>query len=379
MLYQCHGEALNQVVPVSSRRNQRELSMLATQQPVLRRFWYPVMPLSMLTDGPKPFRLLGEDIVLWRVGPDEVACVGDRCCHRSARLSRGFCRGDRLVCGYHGWEYDAAGRVVRIPQHDTGDDHVSSRLGTPSYRATARYGYVWVALAEPLYAFPEFEEATTEGFRQIDQFYEVWNCAGLRLMENSFDNAHFSFVHRGTFGDEGHPQPAKLEIDRFDDGFLMRSSAPVRNPDLQKSLLKIASDVTVRHMRARWYMPFLRKLQITYPNGLVHSIVTAATPIDDRSSQIVQFCFRSDTEAEAPAAEVNAFDRAVTLEDQGILETTDFDVPLDQAGVESNMPSDQPGVLMRRMLLDLLEKHGETESCIKPMPPRRANFRAVAG
>ena len=42
-------------------------------------------------------------------------------------------------------------------------------------------------------------------FRRIPQFYEVWRCAGLRLMENSFDNAHVNFTHRGTFGD---PQDA---------------------------------------------------------------------------------------------------------------------------------------------------------------------------
>ena len=95
--------------------------MLATQQPVLRRFWYPVMPVSALAEGPKPFRLLGEDLVLWLAAPDRPAAASDRCCHRSARLSRGFCRGGRLVCGYHGWEYDEAGHVVRIPQHDSDD------------------------------------------------------------------------------------------------------------------------------------------------------------------------------------------------------------------------------------------------------------------
>jgi phenylpropionate dioxygenase-like ring-hydroxylating dioxygenase large terminal subunit len=230
------------------------------------------------------------------------------------------------------------------------------------FHAEERYGYAWVALDDPLHPIPDFEEAATPGFRLIDQFYEVWDCAGMRVMENSFDNAHFSFVHRGTFGDQEHPQPASIEIEPCADGFLMKSSAPVKNPEIQKALLHMDSDRTVRHMRARWYMPFLRKLQITYPNGLVHSIVTAATPIDDRSSQIVQFCFRSDSEAEAPAAGIIAFDRQVTAEDRGILESTDYDVPLDQSGSECNMRSDQPGILMRRMLLDLMAQHGESET-----------------
>ena len=38
--------------------------MLNTQQPVLRRFWYAVMPMAKLESGPQPFTLLGENIVL---------------------------------------------------------------------------------------------------------------------------------------------------------------------------------------------------------------------------------------------------------------------------------------------------------------------------
>ena len=37
--------------------------MLVTRQPVLRRFWYPVMPLSRLAAGPQPFTLLGERVI----------------------------------------------------------------------------------------------------------------------------------------------------------------------------------------------------------------------------------------------------------------------------------------------------------------------------
>lgn len=340
--------------------------MLVTQQPVLRRFWYPVIPMAALADGPKPFRLLGEDLVLWVDGEGRPAALADRCCHRTARLSLGFCTGGRLACGYHGWEYDAAGRVVAIPQRGAEARAASGRMSVPAFRAAERYGYAWVALADPLAAIPDFEEAGAPGFRQIDQFYEIWDCAGLRVMENSFDNAHFSFVHRASFGDIEHPEPAALAIEPAADGFLMTSRVPVRNPQLQRANLGIDADATVRSMRARWYLPFLRKLQITYPNGLVHAIVTAATPIDDRRSQIVQFCYRSDSEADAPAAQVIAFDRQVTAEDRRILESTDWDVPLDQSGVEANMPSDRPGLVMRRMLLDLLAAHGESESRREP-------------
>ena len=87
--------------------------------------------------------------------------------------------------------------------------------------------------------------------------------------------------------------------------------------------------VTTRILDLDWYLPFTCKLRINYPNGLVHIIVNTATPINDSSSQIVQFCLRNDTEADVKAKDVVAFDRAVTLEDKAILETTDYDVPLD--------------------------------------------------
>lgn len=346
--------------------------MLVTKQPILRRFWYPVMPAADLAEGPRPFRLLGTDIVLWMTGEGVPAAIADRCCHRTAKLSRGYCEGGRIVCGYHGWQYDETGAVVRVPQVATARDHRSA-MRTPAYRAAERYGYVWVALDEPLTAIPEFEEADAPGFRKIDQFYDVWDCAGLRLMENSFDMAHIAFVHRATFGDADSPKPADFTITRTDDGFIMDSKVPVVNRDLQKEILGMSEDTTVRTAQARWYMPFIRKTRIAYPTGLIHSIVTAATPIDDCKSQIVQFCFRNDTEAETSTADVIRFDRAVVEEDKYILEGTEHDVALDPRGVEFSMASDKPGLLIREILRDLLAAHGEPEATAIVASPMRGS------
>ena len=333
--------------------------MLVTKQPVLRRFWYPVIPLDHLAGGPKPFTLLGEPIVLWLDGDGQPAAARDRCCHRSAQLSRGFVAGGRLVCGYHGWEYDRAGRVVRIPQAKDPDRKINFKID--AYRCAARYGYAWVALEEPLTGMPEIPEADDPAFRRIPQFYEVWNCSGLRLMENSFDASHQPFVHRDTFGDITKPQPFDWRIEEHDWGFRAVSESEVVNRDaVSKKALGIAEDRTRRIRNNAWWMPFNRRLGIIYPNGLHHVLITCATPIDDARSMVVQFVFRNDREADAPAADVVAFDRKVTLEDIYILESTDPDVPLDGAG-ELNMASDKPGLIMRRKLRELLAAHGETE------------------
>jgi len=344
--------------------------MLVTRQPALRHFWYPVIRMADLDDGPKPFRLLGVDLVLWRDGDGAPVALLDRCCHRTAKLSKGFCDGGAIVCGYHGWRFASDGALIAVPQNAADKRIAAAAAAVPAFRAAERYGYAWVALAEPLHDIPVFEDAGQPGFRMIDQFYEVWDCAGLRVMENSFDNAHFSFVHRDSFGVVEDPEPAALEIAETADGFVMTSAIPVKNPPLQMKNLKMDSDRTVRLKKAHWHMPFTRYMRITYPNGLVHGIMTAATPIDDRTSQIVQFAFRNDTEAEAPAADIIAFDRQVTAEDRYILESTEHDVPLDQwGGGEVSMASDRPGLLMRRMLRKLLADRGEAEATERPRDP----------
>jgi hypothetical protein len=107
-------------------------------------------------------------------------------------------------------------------------------------------------------------------------------------------------------------------------------------------------------------MPFARTLKIQYPNGLIHLIFTAYTPIDDQTTQLVQFCLRNDTEDDAKAADIIAFDRQVTQEDRDVLETTEFDAPL-SLSEEQHMPSDKPGIIMRHRLAALLKEHGEVE------------------
>lgn len=340
--------------------------MLVTRQKILRRFWYPIVPSDRLAGTPFAFTLLGINIVLFRDGSGRATALIDRCCHRTARLSQGWLEGGNIVCPYHGWTYAADGKCVRIPQRPDGDP--GKNIAVEAFHCTERYGVVWVALEEPLAPIPDWPEETDPGYRRIDQFYEPWRCAGLRLMENSFDNAHIHFVHRSTFGDINNPDPSEPTIEQLPYGFVARSDVPVFNNEQQKKNLRDESAFTVRHMTAHWYMPFLRRLHIRYPSGLDHIIITAATPIDDEQSQIVQFCFRSDSEAEAPAAGIIAFDRRVTAEDRAVLEGTDFDVPLAMhSGVERHMPSDQPGLLMRRMLLDLFAAHGESEQTRHPV------------
>jgi phenylpropionate dioxygenase-like ring-hydroxylating dioxygenase large terminal subunit len=332
--------------------------MLVTRQPVLRRFWYPVMPISELQSKPASFTLLGQPLALWLDAEGKPAAVIDRCCHRFTKLSIGEVIDGCLRCAYHGWLFNSQGACVEVPQ--LGDQPIPKGYQVQAYRCQERYGYVWVCLEEPLADIPEIAEVSDRQFRQLHEFYESWKCSGLSVMENSFDNAHFSFVHAQTFGNQQQPIPAAIETETSEFGLEVKTVVPVVNPPLQQKNLGIQAATTFRTNVMTWYLPFVRKLHITYPNGLIHIIVTAATPIDDSTSQIVQFCLRNDTEADAKASDIISFDRAVTLEDKAVLEATDSDTPLSILE-QQHMASDKPGIIMRHKFAALLRKHGEIE------------------
>ncbi len=335
--------------------------MLVTQQPVLRRFWYALMPVSFIADGPKPFTLLGERIVLF-MGKEGPVALADRCCHRTAQLSKGWVDDGVIVCGYHGWRYDGSGACVCIPQQ-ADNAPIPAGARTDAYHCQEKYGYLWVCLGEPLQPIPHFDEEGLPQYRRIFQFYEEWQTSPLRFMENSFDNSHFSFVHKANFGMLSQPKPSKYLLEQNEWGFEAETIVPINNPAAGHRVTGSSAPTTTRHLFNRWHLPFVRRFGCTYPDsGLHHIIYNCATPIDDKRIQLVQWLYRNDSEEACSTEELIAWDAPITLEDKEILEATDYDACVDtRRRVEFHMESDKPGLIMRKMLFDLLQQHGEEE------------------
>lgn len=329
--------------------------MKVLEHPLFRRFWYPVMPLEMLRAGPQRFELLGQALALFVDAQGKPAALEDRCCHRSARLSLGTVCGDALACPYHGWRYDRTGQCVLVPQLPGQDPGAHRRVR--AFRCEARYGYAWVSLEEPLFGIPRVPEAEDPAFRVVQEFYEVWNVAALRVMENELDMAHPSFVHLGTFGTPEHLTARESSLEEFDGGFHYRARLGV-------AIAHHAQQApNERRLDCTWYAPFGVRLRINYADGPAHVVVNFQVPLADDRSQMVQFCCVEDPRGDADIESIVAFDRRVTLEDKRVLESTDPDVPLDPRA-ERHMPSDEAGMAMRRAIRRLIEKH-ETQGFIR--------------
>jgi phenylpropionate dioxygenase-like ring-hydroxylating dioxygenase large terminal subunit len=263
--------------------------------------------------------------------------------------------------------YDRTGQVVVIPQFEAGRA-ILPDYKTTAYHCMARFGYAWVALEEPLADIPDIPEFADPAYRTIFQFYERWQTSPMRALENSFDNSHFSFVHRATFGVAASPKPSKYELVENDLGFYAETVIDAANPERFQRISGVTDAITTRHMRNAYFLPFSRRLDIEYPAahgraGRRHVIINCFTPIDDGSMQLCQWLFRNDTEADCPAQLLIDFDAEITLEDKDILESTNPDAVVDprRRGIEYSMDSDRPGILIRRKLMELLTRHGEAE------------------
>ena len=330
--------------------------MRVTQEKALRKFWYCVMIKSELENGPQAFELLGEKIAIWLDEEGKPHAVKDRCIHRTAKLSKGSVKDGLIICPYHGWGYEGSGACVHVPQ---GLENKPNDFAVEAYYATERYGYVWIALEEPLFDIPEIPEYSDPAYRQIHEFAEDWACAPLRIMENAFDNAHLHFVHPTTIG-VGDPTPPENDITETDDGFITKVDAKVGNPEHLRDATGIVEAETTRYTTNQFHLPFLRVHHIRYPNGLVNIHFTSATPVSEGRTHRIQFVLRNDTEEQVPAETVIAFDRAVSDEDQVIIETTESDVPLDRSeGVEFSIYTDKPGMLMRKHLRKVIKAHAQ--------------------
>jgi phenylpropionate dioxygenase-like ring-hydroxylating dioxygenase large terminal subunit len=165
----------------------------------MRDSWYVAAWSSELTDAPLGRRVLGEPLVLFRRSDGSVVALDDMCPHRYAPLSLGKVTGDTLQCGYHGMQFNAAGRCVFVP----GGQRISERATVRSYPVVERDTWIWVWLGDPARA----DSSTIPDFHWLDDPEWVVTTGVLRfgasfvlINDNLLDLTHETFVHASSIG-----------------------------------------------------------------------------------------------------------------------------------------------------------------------------------
>ncbi len=318
----------------------------------IRSAWHPVAESTDVTTGPFAFRLLGEDLVVWRAGSGDLVVAHDRCPHREAPLSAGTVDDGKLVCAYHGWSFGDAGRCVLVPS--SGEDATippAAHLGTRW--VDERYGLVWVSLDQPTTEIPTIAHEDDPAFRRINSGMQPWKVSAPRMVDNFCDISHFPWVHVGTFGGGQTPRVPRIELGDLDDGWYGYAyEVDANNPDLAAATTGTDEAVVHRRMSTGFHLPLSVRSTIEYATGLHHILLLCSTPVDDEHSLFTFVVWRNDDHSADPETTI-AFDRAIGAEDQRMLEQLGGTMPLGRTDLVS-VQSDRCSVEWRRRFAELV-------------------------
>ncbi|SFR29821.1 vanillate O-demethylase monooxygenase subunit [Lentzea waywayandensis] len=317
--------------------------------------------------------ICGEPILFWRTRDGAVTAMPDRCVHRRFPLSQKPSRlvDDQVVCGYHGFTYDANGKCVAVP----GQTRIPRTARLLPYPVVEQDSFVWVFIGDPANAdasriprapwlvSPDY--TTVAGMEPLNARYEL-------LVDNLLDLSHETYLHGGYIGTpEVASTPITTEVDE-DAGVVYVS----RHMDDAECPPFYAKSTGLQGRIARWQdieytPPCLYKLHSriapvgsvpnpdgTDPDAFHVEVVYAITPETESSTHdfwcVARDFALGDEEVSAFLAENN---RTVVMQDVVALNVLEQVIAKEPDGYqELSINIDTGGLAARRMLKRLCEK-----------------------
>ena len=345
-------------------------------------FWYPVCKTDELKpDAPRRVELLGLRFVAFRDSAGAARVLSDTCVHRGGSLGLGKLVDDCVQCPYHGWQFDGAGRCVRIPS--MADTTPPARAKVDSYPVEERYGVIFAFLGDlpadqrpPVCPVPEYGQ---DGWRASEIVVLDIDCYYERSMENGLDPVHNEFVHPR----QGFPPMLEDTFEMQDDPWGARFWADFGDPVLELTEFAKDRNRTGELRAGSWFHG---------PNGLVTSIFVNRdsnlvqyffeAPVNDSHTRIYFLNMRNWLLDPDKDERIMATNLRIVKEDIGILESLWPVRTPDTLTREIMTPSDQVVVRFRDQLAQwrargwqidrhaMRERHGDVAYAI-PSPDRR--------
>jgi phthalate 4,5-dioxygenase len=176
---------------------------------LMRHYWIPFAASSELPldrTSPIRVRLLGENLVAYRLNGGEVGLIQDACPHRAASFFLGRNEGDGIRCVYHGWKFDREGTCVDMPS-EPADSNFKDKVRARTYPCQERGGLIWTFMgtATILPPLPDIEANASPDAAVTQQMMR--KCNYMQALEGDIDTLHFAFLHTG------HLEPGDAALD----------------------------------------------------------------------------------------------------------------------------------------------------------------------
>ena len=273
--------------PPTYRRELTEVGAGTPMGELLRRYWHPVGTLADASDTPRPIRVLGEDLILFRDKAGRPGLVYPHCAHRGASLYYGKVEARGIRCCYHGWLFDVEGHCVEQPCEPDGG-RARDKVRQPWYPVQEMYGLIWAYMGPPdkKPVLPRYEclEVLDQGeFLETDDNSiggggpKIIPCNWLQHYDNLVDPFHVVILHATFSGTQFVEQMAVMPEVSWD-----TQAMSVRT----LSLRKLADGKTLRRI-SEAALPTLRVIPSPRIGryGRVESIGWVL-PIDDHHFRI---------------------------------------------------------------------------------------------
>ena len=172
---------------------------------LLRQYWVPALMSSELPEkdgAPVRVRLLGENLIAFRVTSGKIGLIQNHCPHRGASLFFGRNEEEGLRCVYHGWKYSCEGHCVDMP-NEPEESNFKSKIHATAYPCVERNDIIWTYMGPrqtppPL---PDIEpNMLPQGEYQVQKVLR--ECNWFQGLEGDIDTSHLGFLHLGAIKPE---------------------------------------------------------------------------------------------------------------------------------------------------------------------------------
>jgi phenylpropionate dioxygenase-like ring-hydroxylating dioxygenase large terminal subunit len=249
--------------------------------------WYLVCPSDELKNEIKQYKILGQEIILFRNPDNTITALEDRCCHRNVNLSLGYLDKERIVCGYHGWQYDKTGACVQIPSQLPGDK-IPPTAKIKTYPVQDFNKWVWIFIGDPEKA----KEIQTTNIPEMNEWPFTYKAYTIKAdlettAESLIDPYHIAYVHRNSiksFMGQIQEHPADFNLKILDDGvegFYKRANVGTA---AEKTYFGNEENIGTR---IRFYYPNISRLEIRFKERIL-LILEHVYQVDDEHVNMMQ-------------------------------------------------------------------------------------------
>ncbi len=236
-------------------------------------FWYVALRERDLKKKPKAIKILGVNLVLYRLGT-QIYALEDLCPHKKAPLSLGKVKNNRLTCAYHGWEFNHVGELVNIPSQER-----VFKCKIKNYQVEVRSDLIWIFMNPNITPVANQNAFEVKKGYSSNIFVNKIRASSKLILENAFDCTHTSHLHDGLFRLSRTLNKVKSKILTTPKGISVETFETKNIKSLSMFLLGTGE---MKHIDA-YHAP--STVRVDYWKGLFHNVtVLHTTPIDENET-----------------------------------------------------------------------------------------------